>query len=102
VRRLQPSVPGRQCTAQAIPVSWFRNNRPVSTAIASSFLNWCFLWQEWSLAWPERVVGVAGPLADLAALVSLGLPGIPGSLELRVEEAGDRSQVQKVRNSRSG
>ena len=42
---------------------------------------------------PERVVGVAGPLADLAALLSPGLPGIPGSLELRVEEAGDRSQV---------
>ena len=85
----------RQCTAQAIPVSGCGNNRPVSIAIASSFLNWCFLWQEWSLAWPERVAGVAGPLADLATLLSVGLPGIPGSLELRVEEAGDRSQVHK-------
>ena len=33
--------------------------------------------------WPERVAGAAGPLADLAALVSLGLPGIPGPLQLR-------------------
>jgi len=44
------------------------NNAPISTAVASSFLNgpWCALWHGWSLAWPERVAGVAGPLADLA------------------------------------
>src|ERR1039457_2055563 len=48
------------------------NNGPVSTARASSFLK-CpggAVARGWSLAWPERVVGVAGPLADLAALVS--------------------------------
>jgi hypothetical protein len=56
----------------------------------------------WSSAWPERVVGVAGALADLAALVSLGLPGVPGLLQLRVDEAGSRRRVQKARNSRSG
>ena len=33
----------------------------------------------WS-AWPERVAGVPWPLAGLAALVSLGLPGVPGPL----------------------
>src|SRR5260370_41757494 len=54
------------------------NNGPVSTATASSFLN-----AGERSAWPERVVGVAGPLADLAALVSLGLPGVPGPLQLR-------------------
>ena len=57
------------------------NNRPMSTATASSFLN--AAGTGWSLAWPERVAGVAGPLADLAALVSLGLPGVPGPLQLR-------------------
>ena len=36
----------------------------------------------WS-AWPERVVGVARPLAGLAALVPLGLPGVPGPLQLQ-------------------
>jgi len=33
----------------------------------------------WS-AWPERVAGAAWPLAGLAALVSPGLPGVPGLL----------------------
>jgi hypothetical protein len=61
------------------------NNRPVSTAMASSFLNCPGVrcGTGWSSARPERVVGVAGPLADLAALVSLGLPGVPGPLQLR-------------------
>ena len=51
--------------------------RPVSlTALVCA-------WHGWSSAWPERVVGAAGPLADLAAPVSLGLAGIPGPLRLR-------------------
>jgi len=51
--------------------------------MASSFLNGPGVrcGTRWSLA-PERVVGAAGPLADLAALVALGLPGIPGPLQL--------------------
>ena len=58
------------------------NNGPVNTVTASSFLN-AGTRVGWS-AWPERVVGVAGPWADLAALVSLGLPGgVPGPLQLR-------------------
>jgi len=36
-----------------------------------------------SLAWPERVVGVAGSLVNFAAPVSLGLPGVLGPLQLR-------------------
>ena len=52
--------------------------------------------------WPERVAGAARPLADLAALVSLGLPGIPGPLQLRSRGAGSRRRAQKARNSRSG
>ena len=66
------------------------NNGPVSTATASSFLNGPGVrgGTGWPLAWPERVVGVAGPLADLAALVSLGLPGIPGPLQLRGRGSG--------------
>jgi hypothetical protein len=31
--------------------------------------------------WPERVAGVARPLAGLAALVPLGLQGVPGPLQ---------------------
>jgi hypothetical protein len=61
------------------------NNGPVSTARVSSFLN-CpggAVTRGWSLAWPERVVGVAGSLVNFAALVSLGLPGVPGPLQLR-------------------
>ena len=68
------------------------NNRAVSTATASSFLN-CpggAVARGWSLAWPERVAGVAGPLADLAALVSPGLPGVPGPLQLRGRGSGSR------------
>jgi hypothetical protein len=34
--------------------------------------------REWSLAWPERVAGVAGSLVNFAVLVSLGLPGVRG------------------------
>ena len=51
------------------------NNGPVSTATASSFLNCPGVryGTGWSSAWPERVVAVAGPLADLAASVSPGL-----------------------------
>ncbi len=65
------------------------NNGPVSTAKASSFLN-CpgGAVARGALAWPERVVGVAGPLADLASLVSLGLPGVPGPLQLRGRGSG--------------
>jgi len=61
------------------------NNGPVSTATASSFLNGPGVrcGAGWSSAGPKRVIGVAGPLADLAALVPLGLPGVPGSLLLR-------------------
>jgi hypothetical protein len=62
------------------------NDGPVSTAKASSFLNCPGVrggTGGWSLAWPERVVGVAGPLVNLAALVSLGLPGVPGPLQLQ-------------------
>jgi hypothetical protein len=59
-------------------------NGPVSTAAASSFLNCPGVrcGTGWSSAWPERVVAVAGPLADLAAPVSPGLPGVPGPLQL--------------------
>jgi hypothetical protein len=61
------------------------NNGPVSAVTACSFLNGpgvrCGM--GWSSAWPERVIGVAGPLADLAALIPLGLPGVPGPLQLR-------------------
>ena len=61
------------------------NNGPVSTARSSSFLNCPGVrcGTRWSSAWPERVVGIAGPLAELAALVSLGLPGVPGPLQLQ-------------------
>ena len=69
------------------------NNGPVSTARASSFLNcaggvfpelcWWRGGTGWSLAWPERVAGVARPLVHLAAPVSPGLPGVPGPLRLR-------------------
>jgi hypothetical protein len=38
------------------------NNRPMSTATVSSFLNA----GGWS-AWPKRIVGLARPLASLAA-----------------------------------
>jgi hypothetical protein len=66
------------------------NNRAMSTATAFSFLNGpgvrCGM--GWPSAGPERVVGVAGPLGDLAALVSLGLPGIPGPLQLRGRGSG--------------
>ena len=60
------------------------NNGPVSTATASSLLNCPGARCDtgWSLAWPERVAGVAGPLAALAALVSPGLPCVPGLLQL--------------------
>jgi hypothetical protein len=60
------------------------SNGPVSTATASSFLNCPGVrcGTGWSSAWPERVVAVAGPLADLAASVSPGLPGVPGPLQL--------------------
>jgi bifunctional DNA primase/polymerase-like protein len=58
------------------------NNRAVSTVTASSFLNAAGRLGGWS-AWPERVVGIARPLAGLAALVSLGLPRVPGPLQLR-------------------
>lgn len=61
------------------------SNGPVSTATASSFLN-CpgvrSCGTGWSSAWPERVVAVEGPLADLAASESPGLPGVPGPLQL--------------------
>src|SRR6266516_5605504 len=36
----------------------------------------------------ERVAGVAGPLADLAALVPPDLPGVPGPLQLRGRGGG--------------
>jgi hypothetical protein len=65
------------------------NNGSVSTAMASSFLNGPgALWHGWSSAWPGRVIGVAGPLADLATQVSLGLPGIPGPLQLQGRGSG--------------
>src|SRR5580692_8655366 len=66
------------------------NNGPVSTATASSFLNGPGVrgGTGWPLAFPERVVGVAGPLADLAALVPFGLPGVPGPLQLRGRGSG--------------
>jgi hypothetical protein len=51
--------------------------------MASSFLNGPGVRHGWSLAWPERVAGAAGPLADLVALVSLGPPGVPGPLQAR-------------------
>ena len=69
-----PAAPG------APPNRGIGNNGPVSTARASSFLN-CpggAVARWWSLAWPERVASVAGPLVNLAAPVSLGLPGVPG------------------------
>jgi hypothetical protein len=66
------------------------NNGPVSTAAASSLLNGpgvrCGM--GWSSAGPERVIGVTGPLADLAALMPLGLPGVPGPLQLRGRGSG--------------
>jgi hypothetical protein len=79
-------------------------NHAMNTAIASSFLNGPGVrcGTGWSSAGPERVIGAAGPLADLAALVPLGLPGVPGALQLQVEEAGSRRRAQKARNSRSG
>lgn len=49
------------------------NNRAMSTATVSSFLNAAGRLGGWS-AWPERVVGVTRPLGGLAARVSLGLP----------------------------
>ena len=58
------------------------NNRAVGTVMASSFLNAAGRLGGWS-AWPERVVGVARPLAGLAALVSPGLPRVLGPLQLR-------------------
>ena len=60
------------------------SNGPVSTATASSFLNCPGVrcGTGWSSAWPERVVAVEGPLADLAASVSPVLPGVPGPLQL--------------------
>ena len=75
----------RQAGPETVALRGAGNNRAVSTATASSFLNCPGVrgGTGWSLAWPERVVGVAGPLADLAALVSLGLPGVPGPLQLR-------------------
>jgi hypothetical protein len=35
-------------------------------------LPWCARWYGWPLAPPERIAGAAGPLADLAALISPG------------------------------
>lgn len=60
------------------------NNGVMNRIRPSSFPErpWCALWHGWSLAWPERVVDVAGPLAALAALVSLGPPSIPSPLQL--------------------
>ena len=60
------------------------SNGPVSTATASSFLDCPGVrcGTGWSSAWPERVVAVEGPLADLAASESPGLPGVPGPLQL--------------------
>jgi len=87
-RRMQwppPGPVGETASCEASPKRGGGNNGPASTAMASSFLNSpgvrCST--GWSLAWPERVVGVAGPLAGLAALVSLGLPCVPGPLQLR-------------------
>jgi hypothetical protein len=56
---------------------------------------WCALWHGWPSARPERVIGVAGPSADLAALVWLCLLCVPGSLQLGCREAGSRLRVQK-------
>src|ERR1019366_9686407 len=89
--RIRPgAVPSHSPGAKAGPPGGAGNNGPVSTARASSFLN-CpggAVARGWSLAWPERVAGVAGPLADLAALVSLGLPGVPGPLQVRGRGSG--------------
>jgi hypothetical protein len=65
-------------------------NGSVSTATASSFLNCPGVrcGTGWSLAWPERVAGAAGPPTDLAAPVSPGLPGVPGPLQLRGRGSG--------------
>jgi len=69
---------------RSVPSGGAGNNGPVSTAVASSFLNGPgALRSGRPLARPERVTGVAGPLADLAALVSPSLPGIPGPLQVR-------------------
>ena len=101
---LRPSAAAR--ITEPSFVSWSRgtwgagNNRAVSAATASSFLN-AGTAGGWS-AWPERVVGVGGPLLRLAALVSLGLPGIPARSSCRVDEAGNPLREQKARNSRSG
>src|SRR5208282_6759918 len=85
-RLLAPAACNRRSENPVAPSRGAGNNRPMSTATASSFLN--AAGTGWSLAWPERVVGVAGPLADLAALVSLGLPGVPGPLQLRGRGGG--------------
>ena len=76
------------------------NNRAVSTAMASSFLN-AGTAGGWS-AWPERVVGVAGPLADLATPYRSACQASQARASCGVEEAGSRRRAQKAPNSRSG
>lgn len=73
------------------------NNGVMNRVRPSSFLNGPGVrcGTGWSLAWPGRIAGGVGWLADLAALVPLGLPGVPGPFQWRVKEARVRWHVSQ-------
>jgi hypothetical protein len=64
--------------------AWQERPRLPRNGISMRAVWWLTGWSavKWPSAWPERVVAVEGPLADLAALESPGLPGVPGPLQL--------------------
>jgi hypothetical protein len=74
------------CSIASASATWGAgNNRAMSTATASSFLNCPGVrcGTGWWSAWPERVIGVCSPLAGLTAPAPFGLVGVPGPLQLR-------------------
>jgi hypothetical protein len=82
---LRPAARAGHPTQHRGPARGAGNNRAVSTATASSFLNCSGVrcGTGWSSAWPERVIGVCSPLAGLTAPVPFVLVGVPGPLQLR-------------------
>jgi len=62
----------------------------------------CAVARGWSLAWPERVSGVAGSPVNFPRRYRSACQASQARSSCGAEEAGSRRRAQKARNSRSG